>query len=170
MLSMIENKKRRDFVSAFLSACQKSPLWGFFDCASPPSILAEHKMLFSKSLGFQGFSSGGLLDSRTALCRCRWQIQAKRCFRSRAIGGPSRSRPGNGFAARRARGLAPSSSPAALSVDISARFFDSFRDGLKARFETVSFEMPGLIFPEPPASFPGGAGLPRSWAGYPRLW
>ncbi|MBR5093787.1 MAG: hypothetical protein IK095_01705, partial [Oscillospiraceae bacterium] len=38
------------------SACQKSPRGGFFDRASPPSILAEHKMLFSKSLDLQGFS------------------------------------------------------------------------------------------------------------------
>ena len=53
--------------ASLVPACQKSPLWGFFDCASPPSILAEHKMLFSKSLGFQGFSSGGLLYSRRAL-------------------------------------------------------------------------------------------------------
>ena len=28
----------------------------FFDCAFPPSILAEHKMLFPKSLEKQGFS------------------------------------------------------------------------------------------------------------------
>ena len=37
-----------------------------------------------------------------AACRCQWQMQAGRNFRSRAIGGPSRSRPGNGNAARRA--------------------------------------------------------------------
>ena len=49
------------------SAWQKSPLGDFFDCVSPPSILAIHKMLFSKSLVFQGFSSGGLLYSRRAL-------------------------------------------------------------------------------------------------------
>ena len=29
--------------------------------------------------------------------RCRWQMQAARNFRSRAIGGPSRSKPGNGL-------------------------------------------------------------------------
>ena len=31
-----------------------------------------------------------------AACRCQWQMQAGRNFRSRAIGGPLRSRPGNG--------------------------------------------------------------------------
>ena len=35
-----------------------------------------------------------------AALRCRWQKKQGRNFRSRAIGGPSRSRPGNGIAAR----------------------------------------------------------------------
>ena len=45
----------------------KKSLAGFFDCAFPPSILAVHKMLFSKSLVKQCFLSGGLLYSRRAL-------------------------------------------------------------------------------------------------------
>ena len=39
---------------------------------------------------------------RIAASRCLRRMQAGRNFRSRAIGGPSRSRPGNGNAARRA--------------------------------------------------------------------
>ena len=34
-------------------------------------------------------------------CRCQWQKKAGRNFRSRAVGGPSECRPGNGNAARR---------------------------------------------------------------------
>ena len=35
-------------------------------------------------------------DKGIAGCRCLWQMQAARNFRSRAISGPSQSRPGNG--------------------------------------------------------------------------
>ena len=50
-----------------LQLAKKVP-WGTFLAALlPPSILAEHKMLFSKSLAKQVFLSGGLQYSKGVL-------------------------------------------------------------------------------------------------------
>ena len=123
--------------TARVAPTQKRTYRGRGDPCGRPQISAnagQGAYLASMRFETSPFRGGGLLYSRTAACRCRWQKKARRSFRCRAICGPLRSRPGNGNAARRARGLAPSSSPAALSSDISARFFDSLNRPPKQDF------------------------------------
>ena len=83
----------------------KKSFQAFFDRFNRRAFCGIQNAASPKKPEKSGFFAAGYWIARIALRRCLRQMKARRNFRSRAVCGPSQSRPANGIAARRAKGL-----------------------------------------------------------------